>query len=188
MAHTGAGPVFAASCIRRRWKSLLTLFRVFQLRFQMTARETYWFVSGFLKGWSGKLVRSIQVSFPICCYVCWLSSRQVCSNNLTLKLSAAVFSSCLAAFLGVERRCGSDTTQLHYKQAYILLVARLISPLFHPQRIRTKLTLRLFVLKYWYSKHISSRCYSKLLYKSKSRAFFIPLDASSLGEYFSVHR
>lgn len=72
----------------------------------------------------------------------------VCSNSLTLELSAAVFSSCLAAFLEVERRCGSDTTQLHYKQAYILLVARLISPLFHPQRIRTKLILRLFVLNY----------------------------------------
>lgn len=111
----------------------------------------------------------------------------VCSN-LTLELSAAVFSSCLAAILEVERRCGSDTTQLHYKQAYILLVARLISPLFHPQRIRTELTLRLFVLNYWYSKHISSRFYSKLLYKAKSRAFFIPLDALSLGEYFSVLR
>ena len=71
-----------------------------------------------------------------------------CSNKITLELSAAEFSSCLAAFLEVERSCGSDTTQLHYKQAYILLVARLISPLFHPQRIRTKLTLRLFVLNY----------------------------------------
>lgn len=111
--RSGAGPVFAPSCIRRRWKSLLTLFRVFQLRFQMTARETYWFVSGFLKGWSVKLVGFIQFSFPICCYVCWLSSWQVCSNNLTLKLSAVVFSSCLAAFLGVERRCGSDTTQYY---------------------------------------------------------------------------
>lgn len=75
----------------------------------------------------------------------------VCSNNLTLELSAAVFSSCLAAFLEVERRCGSDTTHLHFKQAYILLVARLIfslPPTTHSHQTDfTTVCVKLLILK-----------------------------------------